>query len=416
MKVIEPFTFGIGDRFAHQAESQLSAFQKLESQGVLVIPVWNKSNREHTFVGSEPQSVYAAALQAVKSRGWAHPWHVDADHIGIATVDRFIPYSDFYTIDVADFIGKPPQQADLDEFLTQNQSLVGDHSFAGLSSPIKLTAETMRAIASKYLGAIHEARRVYQHIAAIKGDDAMIVEVSMDETDKPQTPVELFVILAALAAQKIPVQTIAPKFTGRFNKGVDYVGDLKQFEREFRDDLAVVAESVKQFGLPNTLKLSVHSGSDKFQLYPIISKAIKETGAGIHVKTAGTTWLEEVIGLSEAGGDGLELVKEIYSYALSHIDEFCAPYASVIDIDRVRLPTADTVSKWSGSQLAQAVRHDQTNQCFNPSMRQLLHVSFKVAAKQGARYTDLLKANATIVAEHVSYNIYERHLKPLFLG
>lgn len=416
MKVIEPFTFGIGDRFAHQAESQLRAFQKLESQGVLVIPVWNKSNREHTFVGSEPKSVYEAAQLAVKSRGWSHPWYVDADHIGLATVDRFIPYSDFYTIDVADYIGKPPQQTDLDQFLKQNQSLVGEHSFTGLSGPIKLTAETMRTIASKYLAAILEAGRVYQHIAAIKGDDSMIVEVSMDETDKPQTPVELFVILAALASQKIPVQTIAPKFTGRFNKGVDYVGNLVQFEQEFRDDLVVVAEAVKQFGLPTTLKLSVHSGSDKFQLYPIISKAIKEAGSGIHVKTAGTTWLEEVIGLSEAGGDGLELVKEIYSYALSHIDEFCAPYASVIDINRTHLPTADTVSKWSGSQLAQAIRHDQSNQNFNPSMRQLLHVSFKVAAKQGARYTDLLKANAKIVAEHVSYNIYERHLKPLFIG
>lgn len=416
MKVIEPFTFGIGDRFAHQAESQLSAFQKLESHGVLVIPVWNKSNREHTFVGSEPRSVYEAAQLAVKSRGWSHPWHVDADHIGLATVDRFILYSDFYTIDVADYIGKPPQQTDLDQFLTQNQSLVGEHSFTGLSDPIKLTAETMRTIASKYLAAILQAGRVYEHIAAIKGDDSMIVEVSMDETDKPQTPVELFVILAALASQKIPVQTIAPKFTGRFNKGVDYVGDLIQFEQEFRDDLVVVAEAVKQFGLPNTLKLSVHSGSDKFQLYPIISKAIKETGSGIHVKTAGTTWLEEVIGLSEAGGDGLELVKEIYSYALSHIDEFCAPYASVIDINRTHLPTADTVSKWSGSQLAQAIRHDQSNQSFNPSMRQLLHVSFKVAAKQGSRYTDLLKANSKIVAEHVSYNIYERHLKPLFIS
>jgi hypothetical protein len=387
----------------------------LESQGVLVIPVWNKSNREHTFVGSEPKSVFEAAARAVDSCGWAHPWHVDADHIGLSTVDRFIPYSDFYTIDVADFIGKPTDKTDLDAFLKQSQFLIGEHSFAGLSAPFNLSLATMQSIAAKYLGAIREAGRVYRHIAAIKGDDSMIVEVSMDETDKPQTPVELFVILAALAAENIPIQTIAPKFTGRFNKGVDYVGNLLQFELEFRDDLAVVAEGVKQFGLPETLKLSIHSGSDKFKLYPIVAKALAETGAGIHVKTAGTTWLEEVIGLSEAGGDGLILVKEIYEYALSHIDEFCAPYASVIDIDRALLPAAEAVSKWSGSELAQAIRHDQSNPLFNASMRQLLHVSFKVAAKQGTRYTDLLKANADIVGKHVCNNIYERHLKPLFI-
>lgn len=415
MKGIEPFTFGVGDRFAHQAASQLKAFQKLESQGVLVIPVWNKSNREHTFVGSEPKSVFDAASRAVESCGWNHPWHVDADHIGMATVDRFIPYSDFYTIDVADFIGKPANHSDLEAFLQQHQSLIGEHSFAGLSSPFHLSSDMMQSIASKYLGAILEAGRVYRHIQSIKGDDSMIVEVSMDETDKPQTPVELFVILAALAAEKIPVQTIAPKFTGRFNKGVDYVGDLSQFEREFRDDLAVVATAIKQFGLPNTLKLSIHSGSDKFKLYPIVSRALAESGAGIHVKTAGTTWLEEVIGLSEAGGDGLTLVQEIYGYALAHIDEFCAPYASVIDIDRTLLPSPETVSKWSGSELAQSIRHDQRNPLFNASIRQLLHVSFKVAAKQGSRYTDLLKANADIVGEHVCNNIYERHLKPLFL-
>ena len=101
------------------------------------------------------------------------------------------------------------------------------------------------------------------------------------------------------------MQTIAPKFTGRFNKGVDYVGDLAQFEKEFNDDLAVIAFAVKEFGLPADLKLSVHSGSDKFSIYPAIRRAIRRTGAGLHIKTAGTTWLEELIGLASAGGEGL---------------------------------------------------------------------------------------------------------------
>ncbi|MEM9644840.1 MAG: tagaturonate epimerase family protein, partial [Planctomycetota bacterium] len=134
------------------------------------------------------------------------------------------------------------------------------------------------------------------------------------------------------------------------------------------------------------------------------------------LKTAGTTWLEEIIGLAEAGGDGLALAKEIYAYALDNVEEFCAPYASVIDIDRSQLPAAEVVNEWSGPRLAEAIRHIQDNPNFNAHMRQLLHVSFKVAAKHGARYTDMLKANEEIVGEQVTKNIYERHLRPLFVG
>src|SRR3989449_9468356 len=108
----------------------------------------------------------------------------------------------------------------------------------------------------------------------------------MDETDAPQTPVELLFILAAMGREKIPLQTIAPKFTGRFNKGVDYVGDLVQFEKEFSEDLAVIAFAIKQYGLPANLKLSVHSGSDKFSIYALIRRAIAKHGAGLHIKTA----------------------------------------------------------------------------------------------------------------------------------
>ena len=238
----------------------------------------------------------------------------------------------------------------------------------------------------------------------------------MDETEAPQTPQELLIILVLLAEEKVRVQTIAPKFTGRFNKGVDYVGDLAQFEREFNDDLAIIAHSVKSYGLLANLKLSVHSGSDKFSLYPVIRRALTRAGAGVHLKTAGTTWLEELVGLAEAGGDGLQLAKEIYEYALLHVEELCAPYASVIDITRAKLPSAATVKGWTGSQFANALRHIPNHPEFNPHLRQLLHVSFKLAAKAGARYLDLLKINEAIVAKQVTENLYRRHLLPLFVG
>ena len=214
----------------------------------------------------------------------------------------------------------------------------------------------------------------------------------MDETDSPQTPPELLVILAAIADEKIPIQTIAPKFTGRFNKGVDYVGDLAQFEKEFNDDLAVIAYAIGQYQLPRNLKLSVHSGSDKFSIYAPMRRALRKFNAGVHLKTAGTTWLEELIGLAEAGGDGLKLAKEVYAEAFAHRDELCEPYAAVIDIDYARLPSPAEVQGWTSEQYTSALRHDQSNPGFNPDVRQLLHVGYKVAAKMGARYLDMLDA------------------------
>ncbi len=172
--------------------------------------------------------------------------------------------------------------------------------------------------ANKFLAAVQHAGVIYRFLVENKGEGRFIPEVSMDETDSPQTPVELLIILAAIADEKIPIQTIAPKFTGRFNKGVDYVGDVAQFSKEFNEDLAAIAFAVKTYGLPENLKLSVHSGSDKFSIYKAIHDAMKRFDAGVHLKTAGTTWLEELIGLAEAGGPGLEIAKEIYAEAYAH--------------------------------------------------------------------------------------------------
>ncbi|HLH52481.1 MAG TPA: tagaturonate epimerase family protein [Verrucomicrobiae bacterium] len=413
---LDKFSFGVGDRFAHQAKAQLQAFRSLARDGVEVTPVWNKSNREHGFIGSEPQSVFDAAQSAVRALGWTGNWHVDADHIRLETVDRFIPSSDFFTIDVADSIGKPVPEEEVAQFLKRHPELVGSLKIEGLKTALQTSRAEVEQAAKHYALAAREAGQIYRHIAAKKGADNMIAEVSMDETEMPQTPPQLLVILVLLAEQEVPVQTIAPKFTGRFNKGVDYVGDVSAFEREFNEDVAVLAHAAARYGLPSNLKLSVHSGSDKFSLYPIIHRALKRTGAGVHVKTAGTTWLEELIGLAESGGDGLALAKEIFRSAADHIDELCAPYASVIAIDRRKIPDARKVDGWTGTQFANALRHVPGHPEFNSHMRQLLHVSFKLAAKQGNRYLDLLRANESIVGKQVTENLYRRHLRPLFAG
>jgi len=414
MKLIEKFTFGMGDRFAHEGKAQLKAVVDAKAQGIHVIPVWNKSNREHTIVGSKPDSVLVEAKEATDALGWTEDFHVDADHINLSNVDGFLAASDFYTIDVADYVGKGATEEEVAALLKEHASLVGSIEVPGLSYALTITEDAVKQAADKFLAATREAGKIYRYIAEKKGAENIIAEVSVDETDTPQTPVELLLILAMLAKEGVPVQTIAPKFTGRFNKGVDYVGDLAQFEKEFDEDLCVLSYAVKVFGLPATLKLSVHSGSDKFSIYPIINRLVKKHGAGLHVKTAGTTWLEEVIGLAEAGGDALALAKEIYVKALEHYDELVAPYATVLDVDAAKLPSAETVNGWSSEEYLAALRHDLDCPDYNLHFRQFIHVSFKIAAKLGDRYLQALKDNRETIERNVAFNLLERHLKPLF--
>jgi len=410
------YSIGVGDRFGQQARAQLQACRLAAEEGTDVSPVWNKSNREHAIVGSEPASVRAAAAAAVEELGWRKPWHVDADHIRLSTVDPYIPHSDFCTIDVADSIGKRAAADAIEAFANRHAGLVGVMDIPDLEFGLHVTRLEVERIARKYLFAIHEAAAIYRHIAKNKGEGAFITEVSMDETDAPQSPLELLVILAALADERVPLQTIAPKFTGRFNKGVDYVGDVAQFEKEFNQDLVILSFAVKKFGLPENLKLSVHSGSDKFSIYAPIRRALQRHNAGLHLKTAGTTWLEELIGLAESGGDGLLLAKEIYIEAMEHIDELCAPYATVIEIDRAKLPDRAIVSKWASAQFVAALRHDPGHAEFNPHVRQLLHVAYKLAARKAEGYLSLVRSNQATIGRNVTSNLFDRHLKPLFVG
>ena len=414
--ILGKYSFGIGDRFGRQGKAQLAALIKAKQHGLDITPVWNKSHREHTIIGTQPADVRKEADDAVAACGWEGPYFVDADHIGLKNVDAFAESSDFFTLDVADFIGQRAEEGYIRTFVEKHGKYVGRLEIPGIKPGLQISKQQVQAIAANYLFAVKQAGKIYRHIASSKGADNFITEVSMDETDKLQTPLDLLFILAAIADEGIPAQTIAPKFTGRFNKGVDYVGDIAQFAREFEQDLAVVAFAIQEFGLPENLKLSVHSGSDKFSIYGPINQALKKFDAGLHLKTAGTTWLEELIGLAMAGADGLAIAKEIYQEAVARIDELCGPYATVIDIDRKRLPTPQRVDKWDGQRFAATLRHDPLCADYNAHFRQLLHVAYKIAAEMGQRYYDALDNHEEVIAQSVKENIHERHIKPLFIS
>ena len=376
---IGKYSFGVGDRFAHEGINQLKALIEAEERfGVHFVPVWNKSNREHQIVGTEPIETRREADAAVKALNYKGQYFVDADHINLTNVDRFIDSSDFFTIDVADYIGKTG------------------------------------SVEERFLPAIKEAGRIYRHIAEKKGAGNFVTEVSMDEVDEAQTPEELRYILREIAKEGIPVQTIAHKFTGRFNKGVDYRGDLARFEREFEQDLLVIEEAVREYGLPENLKLSIHSGSDKFSIYPIMGRLIRKYDKGIHIKTAGTTWLEENIGLAVADPDALALAKKIYVQALGRMDELTVPYATVIDVDVTKLPTPEEVAKWDAQTYARTMRHNQEDPLYNPSFRQLIHVSYKIAAELADEFLPALEKHTDVIGEQITANLCDRHVARLF--
>jgi hypothetical protein len=411
---IGKYSFGIGDRFGHQGKAQLSALIKAKEAGIDIVPVWNKSNREHGIVGTSPEDVRKEADESVSSLGWTGEYYVDADHINLSNVDPYIEYSDYFTIDVADYISAPADPNKKNLFLEQNKKYSGQLRIPGIKKTYRITEELLSEIADKYLYATLKAAEIYRHIAGIKGAGKFIPEVSMDEVAEPQSPVELFFILSALAREKLPLQTIAPKFTGRFNKGVDYQGDPKQFEQEFEEDLLVIDLAIKVFGLPENLKLSVHSGSDKFSIYPVIGRLIKKYDKGIHVKTAGTTWLEEIIGLAAAGGEALALARKIYRSAFEKQEALCAPYAAVIDIHPEALPSPDAVDGWNSTKFTDTLRHIPGHPDYNADFRQLIHVGYKVASELGDEYYRNLEKNAEIIGQNVEENIFERHIKRLF--
>jgi len=411
---LSKYSFGVGDRFGHQGVAQLKAIIKAAEKGVHVTPVWNKSHREHEIIGTKPGDVRFEADAAVSDLNWGHSYFVDADHITMDTVDAFVDSSDFFTIDVADYIGNSASTEVIDVFVEQNRKFIGDLRIPGIHEPFKVDSQLLEEIAHTFLTASKEAGRIHDHIREMKGEKA-VIEVSMDEVESPQTPVELFFILKSLSEAGVRLNTIAPKFTGRFNKGVDYVGDLEQFASEFEQDIMVIAHVVNEYNLPANLKLSVHSGSDKFSIYRPIHDIIQKHDAGIHLKTSGTTWLEELIGLSLSGDEGVSMVRDIYEAAWNRFDELTEPYDPVIDVQFSNLPKPNEFENWDGRQIASKLTHDPDHPEFDPQLRQFMHCAYKIAGEKGSEYTNMLKKHEKTIGENVTKNLFERHLTPLFL-
>ncbi|MCB0284621.1 MAG: hypothetical protein KDF60_18710, partial [Calditrichaeota bacterium] len=158
--LITKFSFGVGDRFAHQAKAQLTAIKMAKDAGFEITPVWNKSYREHSTIGSRPEVTRQQADLAVKELGWKGSYLLDADHINLNNVDFFLDSCDFYTIDVAEYIGKKTDDNLVESFCGQNEKYIGELSLPGLGS-VEVTAELIKQVGQKYLNAAIEAGKIY---------------------------------------------------------------------------------------------------------------------------------------------------------------------------------------------------------------------------------------------------------------
>jgi hypothetical protein len=377
-------TFGFGDRLGLATAGHIAAVR-----GTKFAPVFaQQSVRENERTRRTPQQVMDDAKRAIEAAGWDLPWGADADHL--KTLEDLAPFVEagytFFTVDPggyvdnmadtdsADVLSQKIREAAWDELSALYLDGVGERVWG------QFEPETLRRAIVKYGRAIQHTVAMFTRLSQMK--DEFDFEVSVDETDSPTTPLEHFFIANELTRLSVRFTSLAPRFIGRFEKGVDYIGDLGALDAAFAKHAAVTAHF-------RTYKLSLHSGSDKFSVYPLIAK---HWGDRIHVKTAGTSYLEALRVLATYTPD---LFLKIYSlgYERYEIDKRTYHVSAQLE----RLPSTDDLPSLLNDFHA----------------RQMLHVTFGSAlARFGAELKDTLVRYETAYREGLQAHL-EKHLRLL---
>jgi hypothetical protein len=393
---------GLGDRLGLATPGHVRAVRGV---GGNFAPIFaQQSMREMARTGRNPQLVMDNATWGVFQEGWRNGAGADADHLKVpADIDICLAAGfTFFTIDPGEHVDNRAETADLSalrelasrlpaEVQPGASGLEGkDFDIEGL--PLHFDEATLLKAAVKYGKAVAHVARMYQHLEQAAGPRPFELEVSVDETDQPTTHAEHVYIASELKRLGVEWVSIAPRYVGRFEKGVDYIGDLTAFET----DLAGHAAIARRFG---PYKLSLHSGSDKFSIYPA---AMRQTRGLVHLKTAGTSYLEA---LRTIAAINVDLFREIYTFARQRYETDKLSYHVSADLKRAPLPEA--VSDWPGL-LEQF------------DAREILHVTFgSVLTEKTAdqkwrfyeRFMDLLRANPETYASNLERH-FIRHLQP----
>ena len=356
----ERTTIGCGDRLGLATAGQIRAAKKYALSPVLA----QQSMRELSMTGRTFRGVVDDAVFQVFAADFQSGYGADGDHL-----------KKIVDIDVALDAGMPMITLDLSEVMnaaagdwseeeisrafaalpetdqTRTGKLYFDKSFdVGAGVQVKLNAATARRCAVMYNKALDFAVEVYKHLQERRGDE-FDLEISIDETTSPTLPSHHLYIASELNRRGVVVSSLAPRFIGEFQKAVDYIGDLAEFDRQFK----VHARISKAFG---GYKISVHSGSDKFAVYPTVGR---ETEGYLHLKTAGTSWLVAVLVIAQ---NDPALYREMHRFAEAHFEEMLKLYHITADLSRI--PKLDTLSDAELPALVES----------HPDARQLMHITY----------------------------------------
>jgi hypothetical protein len=396
-------SIGCGDRLGLATPGHVRAVR-----GTHVAPIFpQQSIREMTRTRRTPQQVMDDAMWGVFQEGWREGFGADADHLK-ATQDVDICVGAgfvFFTIDPGDYVDNAAQAdppdvlarkvdslpwAELESSPRQMRRAFLDRSFdLGEGFRFTFAEEDLLRAAAKYGKAVAHTARMYRHLAGRMGDEPFELEVSVDETETPTSVLEHIFVAAELQRLGVKWVSLAPRYVGRFEKGVDYIGDLARFEADFARHVAVA----RRFG---PYKLSLHSGSDKFSIYPIVAGL---AGDLVHLKTAGTSYLEALRAIAEVDPG---LFREILAFAFQRYGQDKATYHVSADLSKVPAP-----EQLADSELAGVL------ESFDG--RQLLHVTFGSVLTWQDDLGEYLFRDRLLAAleqnEEAYYSVLETHFK-----
>ncbi|MDR0495617.1 MAG: tagaturonate epimerase family protein [Treponema sp.] len=338
----KPVSFGLGDRLGIATQGHIGLFEKKD-----VFPIFaQQSIRELNLTNRTYEDVLDAATFAVFREGYKKGFGADGDHLKTAKDVEYALSLGFtmITLDCSEHIGKANNALSKqykDKYLDKKLDIE-----EGIS--LVFNEEELRQCAAIYGDAIVFAAEIYKQFFA-SGKYNADFEISIDETDSVTTPLQHFFAARELLDAGVSFATIAPRFCGEFQKGIDYKGDIAQFDKEIKVHAAIA----RHLGY----KLSIHSGSDKFSVFPGISR---ETRGIFHVKTAGTNWLEAMRVVAVADPS---LYREVHSFALTVFDEARKYYHVTTELSKI--PDVSVVKD-----------EDMPKLFENNDARQLIHITY----------------------------------------
>lgn len=390
-------SFGFGDRLGLATPGHIAAVQETD-----IAPIFaQQSVRENARTGRTPQAVLDDAMWAIFELKWRNPWGADADHIKeISDLPPFIAagYS-FYTIDPGQYVDDSANKDSVEVLKAKVNDLPWDVLGITLDdlyqhyvvSPVQLSGfvlefneEALLRAAAKYGRAIAHIKTVSDYLVEnVSGFD---LEASVDETDTPTSVQEHYFIASELRRLYVSFVSLALRFIGSFEKGVDYVGDITEFDFLMEKHAAVI-HSIGGY------KLSIHTGSDKFSIYPSVAKHAHNL---VHVKTAGTSYLEALRVIASVDKP---FFREIIVFACSRYETDRATYHVSGSLKKV--PSADALEDVDLPALFEQF-----------DARQVLHVTYgSVLDEYGPRLKEILKANQSLYNQFLQTH-FKRHLNP----